>query len=131
MVERINIKKVMTKKVISCSPEKTIVEAATVMNKNSIGVLVVLDKKKLVGVISERDIINKVVSKRLDITKTLVKDVMTKKVITGTPEMTDLDVARIFSTKKIKKLPILKDGKVVGIITQTDMLKLMSFKWAL
>lgn len=131
MVESVKIKQIMTRKVISCKSGVSIKDAAVLMKKNSIGVLVVIDDKKLVGVISERDIINKVVTNGLDSSITKVKDVMTKKVITGNPEMTDLDVAETFAKKKIKKLPIVNNGKVVGIITQTDIMKLMSFKWAL
>ena len=56
---------------------------------------------------------------------------MTKKVISGTPEMEIEEVATMFSKNNIKKLPITKEGKLVGIITQTDLLKIMSLNWAL
>ena len=131
MSDKILVKDFMRKEVISCSPEDDIVKAANIMKDNKIGVLVVIKEKSLVGIISERDIINKVVSKNLDYKNTKVKNIMTRKVVVGTPDLTDVEAAIIFAKEKIKKLPILKNKKVVGIITQTDLLKVISFKWAL
>lgn len=132
MADKVLIHKIMTKKIISCSPDDTIDKVASKMEKNHIGVLVVLDAtKRLVGIITERDIIKKVVSKRLSVVDTRVGSIMTRKVITGSVGMTDIEVATIFSKKHIKKLPILDKDKVVGMITQTDLMKVLSLKWAL
>lgn len=132
MTDKVMIYKIMTKKVISCSPEDTVDKVASKMVKNHIGVLVVMNGTGgLVGIVTERDIIKKVVSKKLSVIDTKVKSVMSKNVITGELNMTDIEVATLFSKKHIKKLPILDKGKVVGMITQTDLMKVLSLKWAL
>ncbi|MBN2881388.1 CBS domain-containing protein [Candidatus Woesearchaeota archaeon] len=131
MVDKIKISKFMTKDVITASPEITVQKAAKIMADNGIGVIVITKNNKIAGIITERDIVSKVVAKGVDLKKALVKDYMITRVVTGTPDMTDVDVALTFSKKNIKKLPIVDNGKVVGIITQTDMLKELSFKWAI
>ena len=128
----VKIEEFMAKDVVSCSADATIKDIANRMKGNSVGVIVITDQdKKIMGIVSERDIINKVVSAGLDPDKTLAEDVMTKDVITGNPDMTDVEVASVFSEKGIKKLPIIENGKVIGIVTQTDLLKILSMKWAL
>ncbi|MCB9359250.1 CBS domain-containing protein [Candidatus Woesearchaeota archaeon] len=131
MADRITMKTIMSKKVVSVSPEDYIMEIAAKMRRRKIGTVIVLDKEKLVGMLTERDIIGRVVAKGLHPTRIKAKDIMEKKVITGTPDMTDIEAASLFAKRKIKKLPILEKGKVVGIVTQTDIMKLLSFKWAL
>jgi CBS domain-containing protein len=132
MTKDILIRDVMVTNVITCSKQETIRDVANKMKKHRIGVVVVVEKKgNIEGIISERDILNKVVCLALDAKTITVNEVMTKKVIVGTPTMTDAQIAALFTQYNIKKLPIAKNKKLVGIVTQTDLLKLFSIKWAL
>jgi CBS domain-containing protein len=132
MAKEISIKDIMVTSVITASAKDSVCDAALKMKAHKIGVVVIVDnKQRIEGVISERDIINKVVCLGLDSRSVLVEQIMTKKVITGTPQMTDVQTAQLFTKHGIKKLPLIEKGKLVGIITQTDLLKVLSFKWAL
>lgn len=132
MAKQILVKDVMHRDVVTCSKTDTVQGVARIMKEHSIGVVVVTNKKnKIEGIISERDILCKVVCEGIDSRKALIQDIMTKKVVTGKPSMNDIQVASIFSQHKIKKLPIVEKNRLVGIVTQTDLLKLLSFKWAL
>jgi len=132
MAKSVSLKDIMQKDVVTCLKTDNICDVANKMKHKNIGVVVVTNKKNNVqGIISERDILNKVVAKGLDYKTLLVQDIMTKKVITGKPKMSDIDAAAIFTKHNIKKLPIVDKKKLVGIVTSTDLLRLLSFKWAL
>lgn len=132
MIQDVSVKDIMTVTVITGSKTDSIKETAIKMKNYHIGVVVIIDNARRVeGLISEKDIINRVVCTGLDPEKTQVKDIMTKKIITGKPDMSDIQVASIFTKHGIKKLPIIEKNKLVGIITKTDLLKLLSIKWTL
>ena len=132
MGKKISLDKIMFVNVITGSKDESICDIAKKMKKHKVGVIIITNKKgSIEGIVSSRDILNKVVCKGLDSRKVNVKEIMTKKVVTGNPKMTDAEAASIFSKHGIKKLPVVKNKKLVGIITQTDMLKLSSIKWAL
>jgi len=123
------VSKFMTKKVVTCTKEKSVFFAANLMKKNRIGTVVVLENKKIVGIITERDILNRVAQKNFDSEKLRVYEVMTKNPVLGKNDMSDVQAAYLMNKNKIKKLPIVKGQKLAGIITQTDLLKVFSSKW--
>jgi len=119
------IKEIM-KKCRTISEDMDVREAAKIMNKHHIGSLVVIDEKEgyneaLIGIITERDILEKVTAANKLPSKVLVKDVMTKKVITIGPEEYIDDAVYLMIQNKIKKLPVLDGCEIVGIITSTDI----------
>lgn len=97
-------------------------EAAALMKKNNVGAAVIVDSEdKLVGIISERDFLMKVVAEKLDITKMKVSDVMTKNVKTAKVTDTVHDSMRRMTQGRFRHLPIVDDeGKVTGIVSQGD-----------
>ena len=120
----VKVKDIMSRSIIYVSEEDNIKQIAETMRDRSIGVVLVKNPRgDLAGMISERDIITKVVAFRLDPTEILVRDVMTKNLISGNPEMTDMEASMMMSEKHIKKLPIMQDNQVIGMITQTDLMK--------
>lgn len=132
MADRITIDKIMIKEVITGTKEESVQSLAFRMKQHNIGVLVITNKRgKIDGLLTERDILCRVVCEGKNPAQTKAQEVMTKKVITGKPSMSDVEVAALFTKQRVKKLPIVKGSKLVGIVTQTDLLKLLSFKWAL
>lgn len=120
----VKIRDIMSKNIVYVSDDNNVKQIAEIMRDKSIGVVLVLDQnQKPCGMVSERDIITKVVAFRLDPSEIKVKDVMSRNLITGKPEMTDLEASMFMSERKIKKLPIVDNGNIVGIITQTDLMK--------
>ena len=116
----IKIKEIMRKKVITVTGDIPIEQACNILVKNKLSGVPVIDKnRKLVGYISEKDIITSL-SKKLKHKTT--KDVMNKNVF-SIKEDTTLDrVSRIFAEKDYRRLPVVKSGKLVGIVSRKDVM---------
>jgi len=113
------VKDVMTKDVITIDSNKTILDAYRLYRDNKVGSLVVTDSDKCIGIVTERDLIEKAIDK--DLKTTLVKDIMTSNIRTVSPS-DNLDTAsEIMEKYKIKKLPVLYDNNITGIITINDI----------
>jgi CBS domain-containing protein len=113
------VKDVMTKDVITIDSNQTILDAYKLYRDNKVGSLVVTDSDKCIGIVTERDLIEKAIDK--DLTKTLVKDIMTSNIRTISPS-DNLDTAsEIMEKFNIKKLPVLYENSISGIITINDI----------
>jgi len=108
--------------VVAVPPTATVLDAAHVMNDKGIGGVVVLDDHKLVGIFTERDIMRRVVAANRDPSKTLVSDVMTTECLTILPDVQIAVCRAMMSTRRIRHLPVVHDGGLVGMITSGDVL---------
>lgn len=114
------VKDVMNKKVVVGKFDVTIREATKVMNKFRIGSLVVLKEEKIVGILTERNVLEAVAAGK-DPDSIAIEDIMTKNVVTIDPDEA-VEVAVDLMTKhKIKKLPVVENDKIKGIITASDI----------
>ncbi len=121
----------MTKPVITISPDTPIQEALAQMRREKIRRFPVVDERgKLVGIVSEKDVLNASPSEATSLSvfeinyllsKITVQRVMTKDVVTIDEECTIEEAARIMADKKIGSLPVMRSGKMVGIITETSL----------
>jgi CBS domain-containing protein len=109
-------------RVISIRPDATVLEAALLMNENGIGGLVVLEGGTLAGVITERDMMRRVLAQRRDPATTEVRAVMTTPVVTCAPGTTMEEAAAVMTTRRIRHLPVQEGGRLVGLITIGDLL---------
>ena len=116
------VKQAMTTQVLVTDPNTTIRDVAKVMSNHRVGCLVVLEEKKIVGMITELDIIWKVVANDKDPNTTTVADIMTKEVVTVQADQTLEEASALMVEHEIKKLPVLEKDKLVGIITATDLI---------
>lgn len=114
----------MTKKPIVVDPKTSIVECAKIMLKNHVGSLIVGKGKKLLGIITEQDIVRKIVALNIDIKKTKVEDYMEKRLYTIGPEEDIFDAIKMMSECNIRHLPVKDDGHMIGFITLKDILKI-------
>lgn len=114
------VKQVMNKKVVVAKPNVTIREASKVMSKFHIGSLVVVDESGIAGILTERDILISVAEGK-DADQTQIRDIMSRNVITIEPDKTVEEVVDLMVEHKIKKLPVVREGKLVGIITASDI----------
>lgn len=96
-------------------------ECAQKLSELKIGALVVMDGESLVGIVSERDLLNKALALRKDPDALKVKDIMTKKVLTAEPSMTVQAAMRLITEKRLRHLPVLEEGKLVGLISIGDI----------
>ena len=115
------VEEIMSDEVHTISPEMTVKQAAEAMSNKKIGSLIVIDDTKLRGIITERDIMIKVVSAGKDAGKMKIKDVMTKDVIYIEPNSDVDEAAQKMVDNKIKKLPVVSDNRLIGIITAMDI----------
>jgi CBS domain-containing protein len=99
------------------SPGITVKEAADIMSKEEIGCLVVITGSKVSGIVTERDILRNITRVKEKIDK-----IMSKNVITVEDSDTIDRAAEIMADSKIKRLPVTRDGKLVGIVTVTDII---------
>lgn len=120
-VFRLDVKEIMVEKVITIRADATVKEAVKLMNEYEIGCLIVAEKREAVGIITERDVLKRVISKSKDPEVTKVLEIMSKPLIVGGPDMYVEDAARIMFKRNIKKLPIRKDEQLVGLITLSDI----------
>ena len=121
-----DVEEVMVGEVISIRPGATIKDAVDLMNHHDIGCLVVADEGGVEGIITERDVLRRVISESRRPERTKVSDVMSKPLMVGGPTMYVEDAAKLMFKKGIKKLPILKNGGVIGIVTLSDIARIVS-----
>jgi len=111
----------MGRKVHSVDPDISVTECVRRMNELRIGAMLVMENEKLVGIFTERDALTRVLGAGLEPTSTKVAAVMTADPTCVTPSMT-LDEARMLITKqRIRHLPVVKDGKVLGMVSSGDL----------
>jgi signal-transduction protein with cAMP-binding, CBS, and nucleotidyltransferase domain len=117
-----SIREVMTKDPVTCSASDPIIEAARAMRENDIGDVVVLDdSQQICGILTDRDITVKVVAEGKDVTTTTIGEFCTRDVETLTPDDTVGDAVAMMSKKAIRRLPIVENGKPVGIVSLGDL----------
>jgi CBS domain-containing protein len=106
----------------SIGPDATVLDAALLMNDHKIGSLVVSDSGRLVGIITERDLLVRIVARRRDPAATSVRDAMTSELICGRTETT-LDEARgVMMKRRIRHLPIVdEDDHLLGLVSIGDL----------
>jgi CBS domain-containing protein len=110
-------------RVFSTSPDTTVYDALLVMAEMEIGALVVLDGNQLAGIFSERDYARNVVLKGKTSRETPVRDIMTSRVFSVGPTNTVEDCMNLMSDKRIRHLPVVDDGKIVGMLSIGDLVK--------
>jgi len=120
----LKVAEAMTKRPVIVSPDIVLLDCAKLMLKRSVGSVIVKDKGKVLGILTEKDILRKVVAKNLD-TKTIpVSKVMTKKLVTISPNEDIYDAMYLMSRDDVRRLPVIKDNELIGILTHNDILKI-------
>jgi CBS domain-containing protein len=117
------VKDTMVKEVVVAERSKTLFEACEIMVTHHIDSLIIVEKRKIVGVLTEVDILRAIVAKK-DLHKTLIGEVMSTRPITIGPHRTLEDAAEIMIRHRIRRLPVVEaDQRLVGILTQTEITK--------
>ena len=107
----------------SIAPDACVYDAINMMADKSVGALPVMDKGRLIGIISERDYARKVILKGRSSKDTPVREIMTQNVITTTPGQTAEYCMKLMTEKRIRHLPVLEDDQLVGIISIGDLVR--------
>jgi CBS domain-containing protein len=105
----------------SVAPDATVYDAIALMAAKSVGAVLVISGGNLAGIVSERDYARKVILQGRSSKETEVREIMTSDLITVTPENTIDDCMRLMTTRRIRHLPVLDRGQLVGIVSIGDL----------
>ncbi len=131
MPKSLKLEDVMTKNVITVGERATVKTVVELMNKHDIGCLVVMKRKKPVGIVTNRDVLKRVLLSPKNTKKTKVNDILMRKVgeimskplIVGKPETELREGVRLMTEWKIKTLPIVEKGCLLGLVTYTNIIR--------
>jgi CBS domain-containing protein len=114
---------VMTPSPTACQPSHTAIEAAELMRREDCGLVpVVSENGKLIGVVTDRDIVVKVVAEGRDPRNTAISEVMSTDLVTCLPQESIETVMEQMATRQVRRIPIVeRDGTLVGIVAQADI----------
>jgi CBS domain-containing protein len=117
----LKVEDIMVKEVITVDEKSTVKEAADIMNRFEIGCLIVTKEGKAMGILTERDLLKRVVSQGRNPERTRVQTVTSKPLIVVEPDMDLEEAAKLMFRLKIKKLPVVDEGQLRGLVTLTDL----------
>jgi len=115
------VQEIMTKNVVKIDCNKSVNDACKEYSDKKVGSLVVMDKDIIVGIVTERDIIERVVLNKKDPLKTKIREIMTPNIKTIHALAPLEKASKIMKESHIKKLPVILNNEIVGIITETDL----------
>jgi len=114
---------VMTRSFVSVLPKTTVSDCSKQMLSKKVGSLIVSEGQKLLGILTEGDIVRSLAKKR-DLTKIMAKDIMTKKIVSVGPNVDMMDALNKMKSKKIRWLPVTTKGRIIGLLTIKDIIVL-------
>jgi CBS domain-containing protein len=119
-----SIKEVMTRDVRACEPNATVADAAKVMAQEDVGPVPIVEDGRLIGIVTDRDIVVRVVAEGRDPNATTVSEIASTELVTVSPD-DDLDEAlKLLAERQIRRLPVVEGDRLVGIVAQADIARL-------
>ena len=119
----LKLEDVMVEDVITVKEKATTKKAVELMNKHEIGCLIVVKRGKPAGIVTERDMLKRVLLESRDPEKIKVNEIMSKPLIVGKPQMDIEDAVKLMFKRNIKKLPVTEKNYLVGLVTLTDLVR--------
>ncbi|MCP8319038.1 MAG: CBS domain-containing protein [Candidatus Methylarchaceae archaeon HK01B] len=121
------MREAMIKKVVTIDSEESVAEACKIMGDKRIGSLIVTIQDKPLGIFTERDLLSKIISKGLKLEEIKIRDYMSAPLTVINPDFDLKEAARIMEQLKIRRLPVIEDEKLVGILTSADITRAMAY----
>lgn len=115
------VKEIMSRDIASLSSDDTIERAAQMMKQYDVGSIPVCRQENVIGIVTDRDITLRCVATGQDVKQQKVSDIMTADPVVGSPDMNVSDAAKIMSEKQIRRLPIVENNNLVGIVALGDI----------
>ena len=113
----------MTRRILTTSPTATAVEAARTMREAKVGALLVAEATRYIGIISESDLVRKVLAAERDPTRVLVSEVMMAPIISIEIDRSAHDASDLMAERAIRHLAVMEDGQIVGMLSVRDLLR--------
>jgi CBS domain-containing protein len=120
-IKRLKVKDVMSNEPILVDAERTIKETAIAMDRSGRGCLLVTSNGKIVGIVTERDLVRRALTKGGGLSRLKVKSIMSSPLIIINPEAWVEDAAKVMSDNKVRRLPVVGESGLAGVITVTDI----------
>ncbi len=117
---------VMSRDVMVVSPAASVVAAARTMSEKNVSCLAVRDHGKVVGILTETDCVERVAGNSADLDQTCVAEIMSSPVETISPQCSVFHASKVMAESRVKRLPIVDQGRLVGIVTQTDLVRALT-----
>ncbi len=118
---KMNLSDIMTTEVITCDPNETIFQVAQKLQQNNIGSCPVVQNDQILGIVTDRDITTRAVAKGFDVNSRKISEIMTSNPFTGDPSMSLEEACDLMSERQIRRLPIVEENKLVGIVALADL----------
>lgn len=115
------VREIMTTDLVTTRPSTTVTEAARLMRDANIGNVLIKDADRLVGILTDRDVTIRVVAEGTDCNTAQVGDFMTRELFTAMPDWDVEDAVDIMGEEQIRRLPVVEDGRLVGILALGDI----------
>ena len=122
-MSRLRVRDIMASPPVTVPPDLPALEAARLMTRRNIGSLIVQDGARAVGILTERDLVGKVVASGLDPRTVRCKELMSSPLLTIGPDTDVLQAAHTMARHHVRRLPILKDATLIGIVSERDILE--------
>ena len=119
----LKVEDVMVENVVSVLEKATVKEAAELMKQHEIGCLIVVKKRKPVGIVTASDIVKRVILGTVDPENTKVRRIMSRPLVVVDTQISLEEASKIMREQKIRKLPVIEKGRLVGLITTTDIVR--------
>ncbi|MBC7129263.1 MAG: CBS domain-containing protein [Thermoplasmatales archaeon] len=123
MKKEILVKDIMSKAPVIVKSKASVIDAAKEMKIEKVGSVIVVENGKPVGILTESDILKKIVAEGKDASKIKVKDVMSTPLISISPDEKIEKAVKLLGKNRIRRLPVIENGKLVGIITERDIVQ--------
>ena len=120
------VHEIMVRKVITAKPTSNLTDIARLMQKSRIGSVIIITNGKPVGILTESDFI-RLVARKTDMKNALSEDFMNRDIITCDSSITVLDALMVMRSEKIRHLPVVRKGKLVGVISIRDLIAATQF----
>jgi len=123
-VREIYVREIMTSSPVTCSPGITARQAALIMKKKGVGSLVVIEEEEPVGILTEKDLVGKVIAEDRKPSKVKVETIMTAPLIVTSPDVSLAEAADRMAELGLRRLPVVEGNSLVGILTENDILRI-------
>lgn len=123
MKARVPVEEIMSTTPVTIPLDATVTEAAALMREKHVGSLIVLEGSKPAGIVTERDVVTKVVAADKPSRVTTVQDIMSSPLVAIHPHKEVAEAAKVMAARKLRRLPVIKEGKLVGMLTENDIIR--------
>jgi CBS domain-containing protein len=114
----------MTTSPVTCTGDMTLVDVAKLMSSKKVGSILVVKEKRVIGIITEKDYIERVVAKDVNPAEATVQEYMTKDITTISPDIDILEAMNMMKKKDLRRMPVVEDKSLKGMLTFKDILKI-------